>query len=469
MSTTGRADLGARVAAALDASPGSIVLLLDDGFRIIWASRAGTGRLGGPERLVGRPAAELLHPNDLELAAKALEHHTVYADRYPSVDGTAPPQPSSIRVLGQDGAWLWAEVVLHNHLADPEIGALVVHLRLGTDRPLLAHAVEMISDGEALPEILSVLADVIELQLVGSTAAVVWWEGTAPSVAPSSAAARRPEVLPGLHPIDLCKRVRRSEQPIVVSGLGGHPSVLEPASRSTATALDARHVLLVPVEGTTPGDVIAVLVVWSPSPVPPMLGRQMPLALTSELVSLAITDGWLRRRLRADAESDPLTGVHNRSGFRRVLADAIGRGAFPLGVVFVDVDDFKAVNDRHGHLAGDRVLVTIAARLSDLDSGAEVGRMGGDEFALLATRRTPEQVADLAERAVTGAREPIRIGNELALVVPVTAGYAVATAPGHVASLLARADDALMAGKRGGKDRAIGDEGPAADTSDGAR
>jgi diguanylate cyclase (GGDEF)-like protein len=458
--------IGARVAAALDASPGSIVILLDDRFRIVWASRAGTGRLGGPERLVGRSAAELLHPNDLALASDALEHHNEYADRYPSVDGTLPPQPSSVRVLAADGSWLWAEVVLHNHLADPEIGAVVAHLRLGTDRPLLAHAVEMISDGEPLPEILSVLANVVELQLVGSTAAVVWWEGTAPVVAPSASAARRPDALAGLHPVDLCKRVRRSERAMVLGDLG--PDHLDADSSATARALGARHLLIVPVEGTTPGDVIAVIVVWSPSPVPPMLGRQMPLALTSELVSLAITDGWLRRRLRADAESDPLTGVHNRSGFRRALADAIERGAFPLGVVFVDVDDFKAVNDRHGHLAGDRVLVTIAARLSDLDTESAVGRMGGDEFALLAVRKTPAEVADLARRAVAGAREPVRIGNELALVVPVTAGYATATAPGHVSTLLARADDALMAGKRGGKDRAVGDEGTDGATPDGS-
>ena len=95
MNVEGRAELGPRVAAALDASPGSIVLLLDDGFRIIWASRAGTGRLGGPDRLVGRAAAELLHPNDLELAAAALEHHTAFAHRYRR--STGPPHPSRRR------------------------------------------------------------------------------------------------------------------------------------------------------------------------------------------------------------------------------------------------------------------------------------------------------------------------------------------------------------------------------------
>jgi diguanylate cyclase (GGDEF)-like protein len=444
-----------RVQASLDASTGSVMLLLNANFDVIWASDAGTRRLGGTKALLGSNAVDFVHPDDVELATAAMEHHTNYAARYAEMHIEATPQPSTIRIRDAEGEWVWAEVILHNRLVDPDVGAIVVHLRIDTDRPLLAHAVGLLTDGAELEEVLQALADTITVQLAASTAAIVWWDGTNPKVITSSGVPPETSIARGIAPIKLCKRARRSEQTITVDDMSA--ASLGADSAMTAEELDSRHVIVIPIEGSQPGDVVATAVVWSPSTVPPLIGKQVPLALTFELVSLAVTDSWLKQRLRADAEADPLTGVFNRAGFRTALSEAVTAGRFPLGVVFLDLDDFKSVNDEHGHLSGDRVLMTCAARLADLDSACSVGRMGGDEFALLTPGKSPEQVAEIAARAVAAAHAPIRVAGEEQIVVPVTAGYASATAPGHVASLLARADSALMSGKRSGKSRAVGD------------
>lgn len=84
------------------------------------------------------------------------------------------------------------------------------------------------------------------------------------------------------------------------------------------------------------------------------------------------------------AESDPLTGLDNRLRFDRMLAE-LKEGGAPFALLLADLDGFKAVNDRHGHLAGDAVLVEVAQRLRKaLPAAASVARLGGDEFAVLA-------------------------------------------------------------------------------------
>jgi diguanylate cyclase (GGDEF)-like protein len=99
----------------------------------------------------------------------------------------------------------------------------------------------------------------------------------------------------------------------------------------------------------------------------------------------------LRRRnadLERLAHADPLTGLPNRRHFDRALAAELARSARTgdgLGILLIDVDRFKAINDRHGHAAGDDVLVEVAARLDRAVRGYDtVARWGGDEFAVIA-------------------------------------------------------------------------------------
>ncbi|GAB3157657.1 hypothetical protein GCM10027290_59110 [Micromonospora sonneratiae] len=128
----------------------------------------------------------------------------------------------------------------------------------------------------------------------------------------------------------------------------------------------------------------------------------MRTTLAAAALGLAATAGWLtarhtyRTRLadaRHSATHDPLTGALNRAGLLADadrLIDAAARERRPVVVALVDLVGFKAVNDRHGHDAGDHILTTIAARLAGIAGPAGLAsRLGGDEFAIVTTGPAP--------------------------------------------------------------------------------
>jgi diguanylate cyclase (GGDEF)-like protein len=123
---------------------------------------------------------------------------------------------------------------------------------------------------------------------------------------------------------------------------------------------------------------------------------------------------------------DPLTGLASRSAFHERLAEAMtarpGRGGVPdVGLIYIDLDDFKLINDTYGHAAGDVVLQTVGERLRRRTRPQDTaGRLGGDEFAVLAPRITPVGLRRLAERIGTSLAgqllvqgRPIRLGASL--------------------------------------------------------
>jgi diguanylate cyclase (GGDEF)-like protein len=121
-------------------------------------------------------------------------------------------------------------------------------------------------------------------------------------------------------------------------------------------------------------------------------------------------------------------------------------------VLFVDVDDFKTVNDTLGHAAGDELLVTVAARLSaDVRADDVVARLGGDEFAVLLASADGDRLRDVADRLLTALRAPMELAGT---TVTVTASIGGALgAPGDTAErLLHSADTAMYSAKRSGKD-----------------
>ncbi len=159
------------------------------------------------------------------------------------------------------------------------------------------------------------------------------------------------------------------------------------------------------------------------------------------------------------ATRDSLTGLANRSSFRRRLEDQLllGQGAaHPQGVLFIDIDDFKVINDSLGHAAGDAVLVEVAERLTRcVGPGDLVARLGGDEFVMLVSGRHPGSgsAQDIAERVLAMLAEPVTVSGA-AVSVAVSIGVALAH-PGmdNAGRLLAEADLAMYTAKRNGKAR----------------
>jgi len=171
------------------------------------------------------------------------------------------------------------------------------------------------------------------------------------------------------------------------------------------------------------------------------------------------------RRVR-DAElhrlalHDPLTGVRNRArldeDIERALRDRDSRGGV-LAVLYLDVDDFKGVNDRHGHVVGDRVLIALSSRLRDAVREEDtVARLGGDEFVLIAHLPGTAEADELRARVEEVCADPLQLG-ELTLGIRVSVGMTLVGAEGGTAArALSAADTEMYAVKRGRKRCAVG-------------
>jgi diguanylate cyclase (GGDEF)-like protein/PAS domain S-box-containing protein len=154
------------------------------------------------------------------------------------------------------------------------------------------------------------------------------------------------------------------------------------------------------------------------------------------------------------AVRDPLTGLANRQLLNERLRGALSRDARSggrTGVLFLDLDGFKAVNDRHGHGVGDAVLRTVAKRLLACVRPSEtVARLGGDEFVVLVEGVGDEGLAPLADRLEQAVREPIDAGPRVRIGVSVGTSVTY-DGEADAASLVAAADRAMYAVKHAGR------------------
>jgi diguanylate cyclase (GGDEF)-like protein len=165
----------------------------------------------------------------------------------------------------------------------------------------------------------------------------------------------------------------------------------------------------------------------------------------------------LHEDVTEQATTDALTGLTNRRSFEeQVRATLAGmRASDGAGIIFIDLDGFKQVNDTHGHQAGDDVLVETSKRLSAAVRGGDiVARLGGDEFTILL--RGVHSAADatlVADRVLALMREPIALASGTEVSTTPSVGIALALEPGaDPVQLLKNADDAMYEAKRAGKD-----------------
>lgn len=154
------------------------------------------------------------------------------------------------------------------------------------------------------------------------------------------------------------------------------------------------------------------------------------------------------------SRTDPLTGLLNRRYFGELAAAEIERArryGHPISLAYLDLDNFKAVNDRFGHDTGDRLLVAVAELFRDsLRSTDEVARLGGDEFAIMLTETDPEAGADVVYKLREALLYSMREGGW-----PVSASIGLVTflePPAGLQDMLKEADSLMYSVKSGGKD-----------------
>ena len=197
------------------------------------------------------------------------------------------------------------------------------------------------------------------------------------------------------------------------------------------------------------------------------------------MVSVVVVGGVVRvlsarsdrlvERLEAEARVDPLTGLLNRRGFHERMNVELPRAIreeSSIGLVALDIDHFKRVNDAHGHEVGDRVLSWLGATIREQVRGIDVAaRLGGEEFVVVIPGADALGARDVAERirlSVTAAPGRARFGITDTQAITISAGVAARVGPIDSHELLMAADEALYDAKRGGRNRTLVSGEPAA-------
>lgn len=244
-------------------------------------------------------------------------------------------------------------------------------------------------------------------------------------------------IMPGVNGIDLCRRIRERQT-------GYYQYVL------LLTSKDSKQDL---IDGLNAG---ADDYLTKPFDIGELRAR---LRAGNRICSLQQELIKAQEALRFDATHDGLTGLWTRSAALHLLGIEMQRGArtgSSTGILMIDIDHFKSINDSHGHLAGDEVLKETAYRISQAVRSYDfVGRYGGEEFVAILTDCTLDDLSTVAER-IRSAVANLPIATRVAEVnASVSIGGVVATRQAHDVEFLAAADSALYEAKRDGRNRFV--------------
>jgi len=222
---------------------------------------------------------------------------------------------------------------------------------------------------------------------------------------------------------------------------------------ATERAIRNLPVALAAVPMVNGGRVEAVLVMIRRQSEPFVPAERDVLVALAPVAAAALQTAGQTRAAREESLADPLTGVGNRRRFDAELPATLADDR-ATALAIVDLDHFKAVNDTHGHPAGDALLKQVGALMRGaMRPGDSVYRIGGEEFALVFRHTTFADAVDAAERVRTAiAERPFDIGGHGPLRATASIGVAVAVDE-DAARLTANADAALYAAKESGRNR----------------
>ncbi len=209
------------------------------------------------------------------------------------------------------------------------------------------------------------------------------------------------------------------------------------------------------IQGTD-STTLGLLLMFAQTSRRPSSAETQTMDMAANLASICIEHHDTTRKLSHLVRHDPLTGLANRIMFEDRLqhaTDLAGRSGNKVGLLVLDIDKFKSINDTHGHQVGDQLLQQFAHRLqAKLRETDTMARMGGDEFVVvLPELRNPEGAAAVAEKLIKSLAQPFVMGS---LTVPVTASIGIAIFPNDGANptqLQKQADDALYRVKQRGR------------------
>jgi diguanylate cyclase (GGDEF)-like protein/PAS domain S-box-containing protein len=413
---------------------------------IMVVDAAGTVRsLDGAVRdLTGYEPDELIGDNILDHLDVSWNHRALDSIGF-AMTNPGLRRPMLFRVRRKDGSTFVAEVTANSQLDDPVIKGLAVYVRRWDERHLLDQVIESLASAAPLATTLELLTQVMGAETLEADGAVlldpVYGRFTRVVAAtPLLAPLATDSGLKGTP----WRRTLESGAPVWTE-----IDELPDPIRSAAAQAGYRSCWCWPVMGEA--EVDGCLVLWRRLADEPDHTCRLLLETLVRVTGLVIAQQRAAQLLRHAANHDPLTGLANRARFMERLEDALSvTSEGPLvGVLYVDLDNFKPVNDRLGHGAGDDVLREVARRLRGVvRDGDLVARLGGDEFTVVCPGVTDRAILQsVAERLTAAVRGPIAIGDER---VEISASVGLALAPPGRCSidvLLDAADAALYTAK----------------------
>jgi len=403
---------------------------------------------------------DLVHPDDLSHVEGVMDE--VLAR--PGVTIT-----TETRLRHQDGTWIDVGVSAINQLDDPAVAGLVVTTHNITERKraqaLVAsqsHILELIGRGEAFDDVMESVAAMVEDHDDGTRVAVLLIDGdrfrpryARMSGPPGRVRARLVEIEVGslvglLDP-------EGGDGPVVMEA-SDPDSPLDRALRATMTREEVGTMWLSPVVDRADRNAGAVIVGFNRHGHRPSDHARRAIDTAASLVSIALERRATVNELAHRSLHDDLTGLPNRTLLLDRLQtslDRVQRLGRDLGVLYVDLDRFKLVNDSLGLAGGDDVLTQVAARLNAVTRPDDtIARVAADEFVIVCDRRDGglAAVLSVADRLTEAMKEPFTSGQG-ELFLTASLGLALSTPGVDAASLLRHADAAMYRAKQRGRDR----------------
>ena len=398
-----------------------VLVVIDANGRVRWASDASRQHLQHrPEALIGTDALDLVHPDDRTRATKDLA--SVAA-------GVELDVPTIVRVRTGDGRYEMVEVTAANLLDEPAVGGIVLHIRIVTERVAAEQRLhDALREMERLTAVLGATSDLVAITsrtgklLYVNDAFCAFFSVDRDDLADFDFIPVTPYWAQQVYAEETIPALR-------AHGLWqGEFAYFRAGVEVPMSALFISH-----------------------------RDEEGHLEFVSSITRDISDRKALEERLAHQATHDDLTGLANRAlllDHLRVALSRSERAGSTIGLLFVDLDHLKRINDTHGHRVGDDLLVAVAERLRVVVRPSDiVSRFGGDEFVILCDHLPDRDTAlDIATRVGAALREPIELAG-VDEVVTGSIGLALATEGGDPDALLRAADAAMYRAKQAGRDR----------------
>lgn len=434
----------------LDSAPAAVLVIADD-LTIRWANATAVDLFGFSfEHVLGRSVLEYIDPDWNPVAFDSVVS---------ALAGKGLRQPMLFRAVSEDGTKTIVEVTANVQLEDEIVGGMVVYVRTWDERWLLDEVLHAMAAGLPAEHTLGLLVRVAGAETVGAPATLLY-DPKGDRVGGIVAA---DELTPDLRgpALDGDDELARIWAPLLSESVGRVHDVadLPDRLRQQAVAQGYKALWIWPSTHNDEAHRAAWAVAWrSEEHVDVDETRRMMMARLGTLVGMIVDSARVEASRVFAAAHDSLTGLLNRGAFHEQLQELLATTEpdVGVGVVYIDLDGFKPINDRLGHSVGDRVLAEIARRLSAIaPEGSSLARLGGDEFVLACRTSDIDALSAIAEDLTerVGDFVPLRSGEG----VTVSASAGVAFVRGaqleSVTShhLVDAADKAMYAAKRAGR------------------